>query len=109
MDNRNFFFSAYDVEHMGVKCTGARWNFDCENIFRFEKDGEEFIFAQQKDIESNSDTDHIKKVIEYQFLLWWANKKIEDLNRGNDALSRELERALNYIKMLRRFGTDVED
>lgn len=103
------FFCVYDIEHMGVKCTGARWNFDCENIFRFEKDGDEFIFAQQKEIESNDDTDHIKKVIEYQFLPWWINKKAEDLQKKYDDLAKEFDRAINYIKMIRKFSKNAEN
>ena len=68
------FFAYYDVEHMGVKCTGVRWSSEDESVFRFEKDGEEFAFEQQGFVDSNTEEQHIKKVIEYQFLPWWFNK-----------------------------------
>lgn len=100
----DYFFCAYDVEHMGVKCTGARWSYEYGNIFRFEKDEEKFIFKQCWDIDSNADTDHIKKVIEYQFLPWWADKKIEYLQKKYDDLSKEFDRTINYIKMMKNFN-----
>lgn len=106
---KDCFFCAYDVEHMGVKCTGVRWSYEYGNIFRFEKDEEEFVFEQRGDIEINGDTDHIKKVIEYQFLLWWFNKKVEDLQRKYDDLSKEFDRAINYIKMMRKFSDNAEN
>ena len=99
----DWFFCAYDVEYMGVKCTGVRWSSEYGNIFRFEKDEECFVFEQRGGIESNADTDHIKKVIKYQFLPWWADKKIGDLQRRYDDLSKEFDRAINYIKTMRKF------
>ncbi len=103
------FFAFYNVEHIGTKCLGVEWSPEGRNIFYFRKDNEDFVFEQMRGVDCTSDTDHIKKVIEYQFLPWWADKKIEDLNRRYDALAREFERALNYIKMIKRFDKDAEN
>lgn len=107
--SNNPFFTPYNVEHIGVKCVGVEWSPEDRNIFYLKKDNEDFVFEQMRDVDCTSDTDHIKKVIEYQFLPWWADEKIEDLQRRYDALAREFERALNYIKMIKRFDTDAED
>lgn len=105
----DWFFCAYDVEYMGVKCTGVRWSSEDDSIFRFEKDGEEFVFEQRELVESNTEEQHIENVIKYQFLPWWADKKIEDLQRRYDDLAKEFDRAINYIKMMRKFSDNAEN
>lgn len=107
--NIDCFFRAYDVEHRGVKCTGVKWSSEDRSIFRFKKDGEEFVFEQRDFVDSNTDEQHIKKVIECQFLPWWFDKKVEDLQRKYDDLSKEFDRAINYIKMTRKFSDNAED
>ena len=107
--NNDSFFLYYDVEYMGVKCTGVRWSSGDGSIFRFEKDGEEFVFEQQDFVESNTEEQHVEKVIESQFLPWWFNKKVEDLQRKYDDLAKEFDRAINYIKMTKVFKGDYEE
>lgn len=63
MTNENV--SKYNLEYCGVKCTGVEW----ENyIFYFEYLGKEYVFEQSMAISASADTDHIRIVIEEQFL-----------------------------------------
>lgn len=107
--NNEWFFTPYDIKHMGVRCTGVRWSKDFGNIFRFEKDGENFVFEQRKLTGAKTIGEQIRKIIESQFLPWWSDKKIEDLQRRYDDLAKEFDRAFNYIKMMRKFSDNAED
>lgn len=102
-------FCAYDFEYMGVKCTGIRWSPADDSLFRFEKDGEEFVFEQREFVECDTEKQQIENVIKYQFLPWWADKTIEDIQRRYDDLAKELDRAINYIKMTRKFSGNAEN
>ena len=55
----------YDVEYKGVKCIGVDWE---TKLFLFEYDGEVHIWFQTADVDCTADTDHIRCVIEDQFL-----------------------------------------
>ena len=70
MTNENV--SKYDLEYKGVKCTGVEWE---DYIFYFEYLGKEYVFEQSMAISSSADTDHIRIVIEEQFLPW-VNKEL---------------------------------
>ena len=67
----------YDLEYMGVKCTGAKWRYPEQNIFYFIKDGKDYEFTQMEDVDCIADTDHIRCVIEDQFLPWLKDERIK--------------------------------
>lgn len=58
----------YDLEYKGVRCTGVKWRYPEPHIFYFTKDGKNYEFAQTEYIKCSADTDHIRRVIEEQFL-----------------------------------------
>lgn len=93
-------FTSYSIFYMGVECLWVRWSYKYGNIFRFKKDGEEFVFEQIKDVDSNSDTDHILKVIEYQFLPYWAERKVLTLQKKYENLEKEFKNLTDYIKTI---------
>lgn len=39
----------------------------------------------------------------------WAEEEVERLQKKYDDLSKEFDRAINYIKMIRRFSGNAED
>ena len=99
----------YDIEYMGVKCTGVDWAHPVNNVFYFTKDGQNYTYMQTEYISSSADTDHIRCVIEEQFLPWWKNDRIKELEAENADLKNSLsklteeclkwhERAQNLIK-----------
>lgn len=55
----------YDLEYQGVKCTGVDWDM---KLFQFEYKNETHLWIQTDDIRCTADTDHIRCVIEDQFL-----------------------------------------
>lgn len=71
--------SKYDLEYMGVKCTGVEWSYENGNVFYFTKDGKEYTFMQTEYIRCSADTDHIRCVIEDQFLPWLKDERIKEL------------------------------
>ena len=73
----------YDVEYMGVKCTGVDWT---HSVFYFTKDENEYTYMQTKAVDCNADTDHIRCVIEEQFLPWWKDERIKELEEENAKL-----------------------
>lgn len=68
----------YDLEYMGVRCTGVEWKYPLDDIFYFVKEGKTYAFTQKEYISCCADTDHIRCVIEDQFLPWLSNCKKED-------------------------------
>ena len=83
----------YDLEYSGVLCTGIKWRYPEPNIFYFTKDGKEYEFTQTEDVDCIADTDHIRCVIEYQFLPWLKDEHIKELESENAALRERLEKA----------------
>lgn len=83
----------YDFEYSGVLCTGIKWRYPEPNIFYFTKDGKEYEFTQTEDVDCIADTDHIRCVIEYQFLPWLKDEHIKELESENAALRERLEKA----------------
>lgn len=77
----------YDIEYMGVKCTGVEWERD---VFYFTKDRQNYTYMQTEYISSSADTDHIRCVIEEQFLPWWKDQRIKELEAENEELKREI-------------------
>ena len=73
----------YDIEYMGVKCTGVDWT---RHIFYLTKDGNKYTYMQTKAVYCNADTDHIRCVIEEQFLPWWKDERIKELEEENAKL-----------------------
>lgn len=84
----------YDLEYMEVKCVGVSWNYETENVFYFMKDGIEYAFKQIEDVSCSSDTDHIRCVIEDQFLPWWTYNRIKELESENAELRSKLDKAM---------------
>lgn len=60
--------SKYNLEYLGVVCTGVDWKYPDKNVFYFTYDGKNYIFTQVQDVHCEADTDHIKRVIKEQFL-----------------------------------------
>lgn len=60
----------YDLEYLGVVCTGVDWKYPDENVFYFLYNGKNYEFTQVRDVCCAADTDHIKRVIKEQFLPW---------------------------------------
>lgn len=84
----------YDFEYSGVLCTGIKWRYPEPNIFYFTKDGKEYEFTQTEDVDCIADTDHIRCVIEYQFLPWLKDEHIKELESENAALRERLEKTV---------------
>ena len=84
----------YDLEYSGVLCTGIKWRYPEPNIFYFTKDGKEYEFTQTEDVDCIADTDHIRCVIEYQFLPWLKDEHIKELESENAALCERLEKTV---------------
>lgn len=82
----------YDIAYRDVLCTGVKWRYPENNIFYFTKDGKEYEFEQKYYIDNQSaDTDHIRCVIVDQFLPWWKNERIKELESENAALREQLK------------------
>lgn len=89
----------YDIAYMDVLCMGVKWRYPENNIFYFTKDGKNYEFEQKYYIDNQSaDTDHIRCVIVDQFLPWWKNERIKELEAENAALRERLEKAVERLK-----------
>lgn len=86
--------SKYDIEYMGVKCTEVEWNEPIYTIFHFVKDGKTYNFVSKKHYDCSADTDHIRCVIEEEFLPYWKDEHIKQLETKNDELKARLEKAV---------------
>lgn len=91
----------YNIEYLGVLCTGAEWNYKEPNKFLFTYRGRNFEFIQQQEISCSADTDHIKRVIEEQFLPWWKS------DFAVDEIRFKLLGEINWL-METSTGTDYE-
>lgn len=107
----------YDLEYMGVKCTGVEQN---EYTFHFEYLGKEYVFEQEIEVESSADTDHIRIVIKEQFLPFVKEfLKMEQVQKetAKDILQPlyELCREHGQIQwddiwfLVKRYGVEIED
>ena len=104
--------SKYDLEYMGVKCTGVEWSSENGNVFYFTKDGKEHKFKQGEDKYYGfvADTDYIRCVIKDQFLPWLKDERIKeleaenaDLTVKNEVLQRDIE---NLTRTLEEGGEE---
>lgn len=85
----------YDIAYRDVLCTGVKWRYPENDIFYFTKDGKNYEFEQKYYIDNQSaDTDHIRCVIVDQFLPWWKNERIKELEAENAELKARLENAV---------------
>lgn len=82
--------SKYDIEYMGVKCTEVEWNEPIYIIFHFVKDGKTYHFISRKHYDCSADTDHIRCVIEEEFLPYWKDEHIKHLEAKNAELKARL-------------------
>lgn len=82
----------YDIEYMGVKCTGVEWKNTLYSIFYFTKDGKTYTFIPKEYISCSADTDHIRCVIKDQFLPWWKDQRIKELESENAELRAGLDK-----------------
>lgn len=90
MDDKEI--TKYDIAYRDVLCTGVKWRYPENNIFYFTKDGKKYEFEQKDYIDNQSaDTDHIRCVIVDQFLPWWKNYLIKELEAENAALRERLK------------------
>lgn len=62
--------SRYSLEYKGVFCSEVAWDFANGSVFYFTVDGRDYRFTQINEVHCNADTDHIRCVIEEQFLPW---------------------------------------
>ena len=71
----------YGLSYLGVICHMVHWS-EKDNIFTFIVDGNTFDFLQTEPVYANVDTDHIRIVIEEQFLPWYKewikNNKLKE-------------------------------
>lgn len=74
-------FNEYNLVYLNVKCTGVDWTNRPYPLFKFSYKDKDFIFMQIRYISQSADTDHIRVVIEYQFIpfLLAQNKDKEEL------------------------------
>lgn len=72
----------FDLEYKGVKCTGVEWE---DYIFYFEYLNKEYVFEQEIEVSASADTDHIRIVIEEQFLPWVNKELLVEQVRKNTA------------------------
>ena len=91
----------YDIAYRDVLCTGVKWRYPENNIFYFTKDGKNYEFEQKYYIDNQSaDTDHIRCVIVDQFLPWWKNERIKELESENATLRERLEKAVELPRII---------
>ena len=64
----------YGLPYLGVICHMVYWS-EKENIFTFITEGNSFNFLQTEPVYATADTDHIRIVIEEQFLPWYKEWK----------------------------------
>lgn len=95
MNEQDFEIDKYDLEYKNVTCTGVQWE---TKVFYFTIDKKEYKFLQKEYVDCNSDTDHIRYVIEYQFLPWLKEHNMQEeiarLTAENDKLRAKLENAV---------------
>lgn len=60
----------YGLSYLGVVCHMVHWD-EKNNIFTFIIERNSFDFLQTEPVYANADTDHIRIVIEEQFLPWY--------------------------------------
>lgn len=96
----------YDIEYKDVLCTGVKWRYPENNIFYFTKDGKTYEFTQTENVNFISDIDHIRCVIVDQFLPWWKNERIKELESENAALRERLENAVE-LPCIRECNADT--
>ena len=87
----------YDIGYRDVLCTGVKWRYPEKNIFYFTKDGKDYKFEERYYIDSQSDTDYIRSVIVNQFLPWWKNERIKELEAENDVLRERMNKTVTDI------------
>lgn len=90
----------YDIAYRDVLCTGVKWRYHENNTFYFTKDGKNYEFTQTEGVNFISDTDHIRCVIVDQFLPWWKNERIKELESENAALRERLENAVELPRII---------
>lgn len=90
----------YDIEYMGVKCTGVEWKNTLYSIFYFTKDGKTYTFIPKEYISCSADTDHIRCVIKDQFLPWWKDQRVKELETENAELRERLEKAVELPRII---------
>lgn len=99
MDDKEI--TKYDIAYMDVLCTGVKWRYhENNNIFYFTKDGKTYEFTQTEDVHFIADIDHIRCVIGDQFLPWWKNERIKELESENAALRERLEKAVELPRII---------
>lgn len=64
-------WSSYNLDYMDVYCSAVQWRYKKPSIFKFIYKGKDFIFYQRFPVDAVADTDHIRCVIEEQFLPWY--------------------------------------
>ena len=89
--------SKYDLEYQGVKCTGVDWE---HRIFCFIKNEEEYRYQQQTYYSCTADTDHIRWIIENEFLPFWNSQHIDDILEENKLLREQLANSLQIKAQL---------
>ena len=70
----NKIVTYYGLPYLGVICYMVHWS-ENSNIFTFTMDGNNFDFLQTEPVYATADTDHIRIVIEEQFLPWYREWK----------------------------------
>lgn len=98
MDDKEI--TKYDIAYRDVLCTGVKWRYPEPHIFYFTKDGKEYEFTQTEYIHFIADIDHIRCVIVDQFLPWWKNERIKELESENAALRERLEKAVELPRII---------
>lgn len=110
MNEQDFEIDKYDLEYKNVTCTGVQWE---TKVFYFTIDKKEYKFLQKEYVDCNSDTDHIRYVIEYQFLPWLKEHNMQEeiarLTAENDNLTVELEVSQRDVENLTRTLDEAND
>lgn len=74
----------YGLPYLNIICHSVHWG-ENGNIFTFIVDGNSFDFLQTEPVSATADTDHIKAVIEEQFLPWYKEwKQVKEKIKENE-------------------------
>lgn len=87
-------FTKYNLEYKGVTCTGVNWKTK-DFLFR-DADGKNWIFHSKLNYDCTADTDHIRCVIEDEFLHKAEKKDVEENQSAGNTITDEI----NYSKKM---------
>ncbi len=113
----------YNLEYKGVKCTSVEWNEKC-NLFYFEYLDKEYAFPQLMYVNASADTDHIRIIIEEQFLPIFVDDDCDEIEEAKKQVASDIFKEVadlinrcTYIitakmqlkELAKKYGVEIEN